>query len=112
MLRVMSAEISRRAQRRSVALPARCRTTSGSRDSGQISDISTQGCCVSTGSLVFRVGSHVVIRPKGMEALGGTVRWIARDFAGVEFDSAIYSPVVEHLVQMHQTGTQVALSRG
>lgn len=111
MLRDMSAEIPRRAQRRSVALAAQCRTTSGLRDSGRISDISTQGCCVNTGNLLFRVGSHVVIRPDGLEALGGTVRWIARDFAGIEFDKAIYGPVVDHLVQMHQSGTKVLLSR-
>jgi hypothetical protein len=111
MLRAMSAEIPRGAQRRSVALPAQCRTTNGLRDSGQISDISTQGCCVNTGNLLFRVGSHVVIRPTGMEALGGTVRWIARDFAGIEFDQAIYGPVVDHLVQMHQQGAKVLVSR-
>jgi hypothetical protein len=93
-------------------LPAQRRTSSGLRDSGQISDISTQGCCVSTGSVPVRVGSHLVIRLKGMEALGGTVRWIARDFAGIEFDNPINGPAVDYLVQTHQTGTQVALSRG
>lgn len=107
----MSAEIPRRVQRRSVALPAQCRTTGGRRDGGQISDISEQGCCVSGGEIAFRVGSHVVIRPQGIEALGGTVRWISRDLAGIEFDKAIYGPVVDHLVQMHHSGTQVVLSR-
>lgn len=92
-------------------MPAQCRVTSGLRDSGEISDISTQGCCIRTDSLLLRVGAHVVIRPHGMEALGGTVRWIARDCAGVEFDQAIYAPIVDHLVQLHRSGTQVALSR-
>lgn len=93
-------------------MPAQCRTSSGLRDCGEISDISTQGCCVRVRSLQLRVGSHVVIRPQGLEALGGTVRWIARDCAGVEFDQAIYGPVVDHLVRMHRTGRQVPLLRG
>jgi hypothetical protein len=111
MLGVMSAELPRRAQRRSVALPAQYRTTSALRDCGRISDISTQGCCVTAGDLLFRVGSHVVIRPDGMEAVGGTVRWIARNFAGIEFDRSIHAPVLEHLVQMHQSDAEVLLSR-
>lgn len=107
----MSVEIPRRVQRRSVVLPAQCRTTSGLRDTGEISDISTQGCCIRTDTVLFRVGSHVVIRPNHMEALGGTVRWIAGDYAGVEFDRAIYSPVVDHLVRLHETGVPVQVSR-
>lgn len=107
----MSVEIPRRAERKSVVLPAQCRTTSGLRDSGEISDISTQGCCVRTNSVLFRIGAHVVIRPEGMEALGGTVRWIAGDFAGLEFDQPIYGPIVDHLARLHQSGTQVAVSR-
>jgi hypothetical protein len=107
----MSVEIPRRAQRRSVVLPAQCRTTSGLRDTGEISDISTQGCCIKTDTLLFRVGSRIVIRPDQMEALGGTVRWIAGDCAGVEFDRAIYNPILDHLVRMHETGVPVQVSR-
>jgi hypothetical protein len=108
----MSVEIPRRAQRRSVALPAQCRITSGLRDTGEISDISTQGCCIKTDTVLLRVGSHVVIRPDQMESLGGTVRWIAGDCAGVEFDRAIYSPILDHLVRMHEKGVAVGLTRG
>lgn len=107
----MSVEIPRRAQRRSVVLPAQCRTTSGLRDTGEISDISTRGCCIKTHTVLFRVGSHVVIRPDRMEALGGTVRWVAGDCAGVEFDRAIYGPILDHLVRMHETGASVQVSR-
>jgi hypothetical protein len=98
-------------ERKSVVLPTQCRTTSGMRDSGEISDISTQGCCIRTDTVLFRVGSHVVIRPSGMEALGGTVRWIAGDYAGLEFDRQIYGPVVDHLARIHDRGDQVRLSR-
>lgn len=107
----MSAEIPRRAQRRPVALPAQCRTTSGLRDRGEISDISTRGCCIRTETVLLRVGAHVVIRPDGVEALGGRVRWIASDCAGIEFDRPIYDPVIDHLARLHEAGTQVALSR-
>lgn len=107
----MSVEIPRRVERRSVALPVQCRTTSGMRDTGEISDISTRGCCIRTDRVLLRVGSRVVIRPEGMEALGGTVRWISGDCAGLEFDRPIYAPVVDHLVRLHQSGAQVALTR-
>lgn len=106
----MSAEFPRRARRTLVNLSAQCRTVSG-RDRGQISDISPQGCCVRSAGSSFRVGSHVVIRPDGLDALGGTVRWVARDCAGVEFDHVIFPPVVGHLVQMHRAGAQVTLIR-
>ncbi|MGJ0237754.1 PilZ domain-containing protein [Novosphingobium fluoreni] len=107
----MSAEIPRRAVRKSVTLPTQCRTTNGLRDVGEISDISTQGCCIRTDRVMFRVGSHVVIRPKGMEALGGTVRWIAGDCAGLEFDRPIYAPMLDHLAKLHEKGEQVPVSR-
>lgn len=108
----MSAEIPRRAQRRSVVLPAQCRINSGLRDRGEISDISAQGCCIKTDTVLFRVGSHVLIRPNGLEALGGTVRWIAGDCAGLEFDRMIYGPTVDHLVRLYEAGEPVEVSRG
>lgn len=87
--------------RKPVVLTAQCRTLSGMRDQGRISDLSTTGCCVQTNSLFFRVGSRVVIRPEGMEGLTGVVRWIAGDKAGVEFDQKLYGPVFEHIVERH-----------
>lgn len=107
----MAVEVPRRVQRRSVVLPAQCRTTSGFRNTGEISDISTRGCCIRTDTVLLRVGAHVVIRPEGVEALGGLVRWVTAACAGIEFDRAIHAPVIDHLARMHQTGTQVALSR-
>lgn len=107
----MSVEIPRRAQRRSVVLPTQCRITSGLRDTGEISDISTQGCRIKTDTVLFRVGSHVLIRPNGLEALGGTVRWISGEYAGLEFDRIIYGPTVDHLVRLHEAGEAVQVSR-
>jgi hypothetical protein len=100
----------RRANRKPVVLTAQCRTQSGLRDQGSISDISPEGCCVTTNSLFFRVGTRVVIRPEGIEGLTGTVRWIVGDRAGVEFDQPLYAPVVDHLAERHQAGTPVSVS--
>jgi len=87
-----------------------CRTQSGLRDNAWISDISPQGCCLTTHSLAFRPGMRVVIRPQGLEGLTGVVRWIEGYSAGVEFDAPLYEPVVEHLSQLHAAQTPVTVS--
>jgi hypothetical protein len=92
---------NRRSQRSEVYLTAQCRTQSGLRDMGVIADISSDGCRVRTNGLFFKVGTRVVIRPEGMEGLTGVIRWIKGDYAGVEFDRQIYTPVLEHLVRAH-----------
>lgn len=82
-------------------MAVQCRTQSGLRDSGEIADISTEGCRVRMRGLYFRVGTRVVLRPEGLEGLSGIVRWVSKDVAGVEFDRAIYGPVVDHIVSTH-----------
>lgn len=94
-------DISPQKHRRSISLAAQCRTQSGLRDRGEISDISAQGCCLRVRGLLFRVGTRVVVRPEGLEGLTGVVRWVDGDFAGVEFDRPIYQPVVDHLIRLH-----------
>lgn len=79
------------------------------RGSGELSDISTKGCCIATRDLFLSVGSRVVIRPEGMEGLTGIVRWIDGQIAGVEFDSLLYEPIMNHLVECHSAGTPVSL---
>jgi hypothetical protein len=96
--------VSRRADRRSVVLRAQCRTQSGLRDLGSIADLTAEGCCVITNELFVRVGARVIIRPEGMEGLSGVVRWVKGNRAGVEFDSPLYGPVVDHLVSHHAGG--------
>lgn len=82
-------------------MSVQCRTQSGLRDSGEISDVSTEGCCLKVRGLYFRVGTRLMLRPQGLESLTGVVRWVRGDLAGVEFDRAIYGPVVDHLVRIH-----------
>jgi hypothetical protein len=106
----MSRQITpRQTQRRSVALAATWRTQSGLRANCQISDISANGCCVETKGLYVKVGVRVVIRPQGLEGLTGIVRWVEGPHAGVEFDSPLYQPVVDHLVNLHATRRGVGL---
>lgn len=100
----------RRDTRRSVKLAATCRTQSGLRDNGYISDISAHGCRLTTNALSVRIGSRVVIRPQGLEGLTGIVRWIEGQHAGIEFDAPLYGPVVDHLSQLYGGDQPVGLS--
>lgn len=102
--------VQRRAERRPVEMPASCRTQSGLRDEGLISDISPQGCRLAARTLAMRVGLRVVIRPPGLEGIPGIVRWFDGHYAGVEFDAPLYEPVVDHLSQLHAANTPVHVS--
>jgi len=95
----------RKETRNAVKLGAKCRTVSGIRDEGAIHDISSRGCCVTMRTLYLRIGSRVIVRPDGLEGISGIVRWIAGGRAGVEFDTPLYGPIVEHLSQRHSAGT-------
>ena len=79
------------------------------RDNGYISDISPHGCRLATTTLTIRIGLRLVIRPQGLEGLGGVVRWIEGQQAGIEFDTPLYEPVVDHLSQLHAAGTPVGV---
>lgn len=93
--------LPRRSQRRPVALPVQCRTQSGLRDDGEISDISSEGCCLRMRGIFFRVGARLIVRPAGLEGMSGVVRWVSSDLAGVEFDRPLYGPVLDHIVASH-----------
>ncbi|MCJ2188965.1 PilZ domain-containing protein [Novosphingobium sp. 2638] len=84
-------------------MAVQCRTQSGLRDNGEISDISAEGCCMRTRGIYLRVGARVVLRPEGMEGLTGIVRWVRSDLSGVEFDRPMYGPVVDHIVATHSS---------
>ncbi|GAM05032.1 MULTISPECIES: PilZ domain-containing protein [Novosphingobium] len=89
--------IPRRSVRKPVSMTVQCRTHSGLRDTGEIYDLSPEGCCIQITGMFFKVGGRIVLRPAGLEAFSGVVRWISGDFAGVEFDRPLYGPVVDHL---------------
>lgn len=100
----------RRAERQQIVLAAQCRTATGVRDDGYLSDISPEGCCITTRGILFLEGARVMIKPQGLEGLSGVVRWISGHKAGVQFDSPLYGPIVEHLGRIHATGSPVAVS--
>lgn len=90
----------RRSRRLTLAMPARCRMLSGFGEDVVIRDVSAEGCRIMGFALHVRPGSRIVVRPVGMEGLGGTVRWSAGNEAGVEFDRPLYPAIAEH---MHRT---------
>ncbi len=102
--------LNRRADRKPLAMAAKCKTINGMRDEGSISDMSTHGCCITTRGLYFNIGMRVTIKPDGMEAVSGVIRWIAGNRAGVEFDRPLYGPVVEHLTQRNPAGQRVGIT--
>lgn len=101
---------NRKETRKAVAMPARCRTLSGTRDEGALHDLSAHGCCVTMRTLCLNVGSRVIVRPAGLEGIAGVVRWIAGDRAGIEFEKPLYGPIVEHLSQRHAPHGEVSLA--
>ncbi len=75
----------RRANRRQLILPARCRSRSGFLDQVVISDLSEHGCRIDSLGLILRVGDMVVARP-----------------ARIAFDRPLYAPVAGHLHRSHE----------
>lgn len=88
---------TRRTERPPVILPAQCRTQTGMFGSVEIMDLTSDGCRIFAKALPMRVDQRVVLKPKNFQALAGLVRWIEHDFAGIQFESPLYAPVVEHL---------------
>ncbi len=93
--------VPRRSVRKPVQMAVQCRTQSGLRDNGEIFDISAEGCCLRMTGLFIKVGSRLILRTSGLEALSGVVRWVSGDFAGVEFDRTLYGPVLDYLALQH-----------
>lgn len=87
--------------RKALFLSARVRLSSIEPFEAVISDITTHGCSISSTGLRHGTGTKIYVRPEGLEAILGTIRWaIGRKF-GVEFDAPLYPPVADHLVRLH-----------
>lgn len=78
-------------------MDAECRVPGGSFGKVSIVDLTSEGCCIFSRGLILREGLAVRITPTAFQALPGMVRWTARGYAGIEFDSPLYGPVAEHL---------------
>lgn len=82
-------------------MPAHCRLMSGLRDNVMVSDLSTHGCCIATRTLSLTVGTRVMLKLDGIEAISCTVCWVGGNQCGLQFERPIYEPVVEHLCRLH-----------
>jgi len=91
----------RRSNRVALVLPAKVRSRSGFLDRVVISDLSALGCRIDSLALILQPGDQVVVRPEGLEGLCGVIRWVKNHSAGIEFDRALYAPVVEHLQRQY-----------
>lgn len=87
----------RSADRTAVTMPASCRSSTGLRDEGWLEDISAVGCCFVTRAMCFKVGSHIILRPGGLEGITGVVRWVRANRCGIEFSRPLYGAVFDHL---------------
>lgn len=68
-----------------------------------LSDLSAEGCGVTTSDGLLKHGQLVVVRLKSLEGLAGRVVWVKGAKAGVKFDRPLYGPVVEHIVRVQLT---------
>lgn len=100
----------RRGNRNPLVLAAQCRTATGIRDEGYLSDLSSDGCCISTRSLTFVLGARVLVKPFGLEGLSGIVRWINGHKAGVQFDNPLYGPIVDHLTAQYPSDRPITVT--
>jgi len=66
-----------------------------------ISDLTPEGCCISTMGMELEAGYRVTVRPEAIEYIAGEVRWSSSTQAGIEFDRPLYTPVAEHLQRKH-----------
>lgn len=79
----------------------------GMREMAVVCDITAEGCGVKLHSVKPMVGMRVLVKPNGLEALSGVIRWAEKGRCGVQFDSPLYGPVVDHLCQLYiETGKQ------
>ncbi len=96
--------VERRSDRQQVFLKARCRTSSWHVGDASLSDISADGCCITTRTALVE-GQPVDIRYGSGKGLPGIVRWVDDMSAGVEFDTPLDALEVAELLREHRLST-------
>lgn len=91
----------RRLTRHRLALRATLRTGLRTPIPGVICDLSVNGCSLSSPCPLEPEGTRVYVRPEGLGAIAGHVRWAIPGRIGIEFESPLYEPVVDHLLRLH-----------
>jgi PilZ domain len=98
---MIKVEERRQTARQALFLSAKVRSATHLPFDAVISDITAHGCCLSAIAPPRTLDVRVCIHPEGLEALSGIVRWIVGGRFGIEFNSPLYEPVVDHLRRMH-----------
>jgi hypothetical protein len=93
--------IERSSERTVVRMQALCRVVHGVRNEGWLENISARGCCFVSTRHFFSTGSQVLLKPNGLNALWGSVRWTNGPRCGVEFEQPLYGPVLQHLIERY-----------
>jgi len=86
----------RRHRRRRLGIDASCHDGDGRLVEAELTDLSEAGCRIDFDDAAVDPGEAVVVRPQGIEALSGRVKWTHEKTAGVEFASALHPAVVDH----------------
>lgn len=94
----------RRTTRQLSILSVRCRVGHGMSPQVWLTDLSPLGCQLVIRAGTLRADQHVVIKPKGMEGIPGTVKWVIDLKAGIEFDRPLHEAVVDHLLANPASG--------
>lgn len=86
----------RRTGRRKVGVDASCHDGDGPPIPIAITDLSEGGCKLE-GATGLQPDQEVIVRPQGLDALAGRVRWSHDKAAGIEFASRLHPAVVDHV---------------
>lgn len=92
--------MSRRGSRKSLAIPATYSLGPRWRQAWVL-EFAPHGCRVWAPTFKARVNQRISVKPEGIEAQRGTVKWISGEEAGIEFDFALYGPVIDHLCKLY-----------
>lgn len=88
----------RKEVRQSTSLPAPLRSSTGRRPV-IIANLSCRDCRLMDRAMDLLPGQRVFVRPTGLEALAGIVRWSNQHEAGLEFERALHPAVAAHLAR-------------
>jgi hypothetical protein len=95
--------IERREGRKSLAMDASVKAAQH-RQTVSIANLAPSGCMISGVGVQLALEQRIVLRPEGLEALTGVVRWSSNGRAGIAFDMPLHPAVVDHLCRQHPEG--------
>lgn len=87
---------------------ASCGTSWGQVEQVALTDVSRQGCGVTTTRIVLQPGDSVIIRAAGLLGASGVVRWVDGLRLGVEFDEHLADRVLHSLQRAGAAATIIA----